>query len=703
MSSVPILSQYAELGWVLVPIHRGTKGPTRKEWNKRENCVVPSTWEANVGLAHAYSGTCALDLDRLDDATVYLLGHGINVKAFLSAPDAVMVSSGRANRAKLLYRLAEPLPSKKLAGGALELRSATVDGLTVQDVLPPSVHPDTGQAYEWVGDYRSLPTIPPELLTFWQGLAIAKPRTERTSIAPEIQELRRLLEKHDPDAPYDADEGGSWLKVGMALHQATDGGWEGLALWDEWSSQGMKYEGKADLESHWSSFKKGGVTANWLKKGVAIDAADFSPLPEFDDIELDDVPGIKPAMDPIPQPQTLDGWPVLRRKKNGRIEPVILNIHAAISHPEFCGYHIGYDTFRAELMQAPIGSDAAALAPFLDHHYTELRLNLERRGFDNTGVDNVRQAVASVGEKHRFDSAVDWLEALEHDGKPRVATFLRDYFGAADTEYTRAVSLYLWTALAGRVLSPGCQADMAVIMVSTQGERKSTGISSLVPRTDQFVELNLDDSDDDLARKMAGCLIGELAELRGLATRDLEGIKSFITRKHEKWVPKYKEFASTYPRRLIFIGTTNKREFLADETGERRFLPVDVIQANPEAIRRDRDQLWAEGRELYEMIGIAWQRAEQLGRLAVKAYKVSDSWEEHIAMWVAMGDGLNGDGDVRSARGFTSVEVATGALGIDIKSVNRAVEMRIHKILVGLGYTKNQIRIEGIPRRLWSL
>lgn len=700
------MKSYVDLGWALVPIPRGTKGPNTKGWNLRENCQLPPGWDENVGLAHAYSGTCALDLDRLDDAQVYLEQHGIDVNALLYAPGAVGITSGRENRAKLLYRLVEPLPSKKLASGALELRCATADGLTVQDVLPPSIHPDTGQAYEWVGDYRSLPTIPPELLTFWQGLAIAKERAEPTDERPSLDELRRLLAKHSPNAPYQADEGDCFLYIGMAVSHATDNSAAGFGLWDDFLQPGIHYEAeRRHLPTHWRSFKAGGgITWQWLKKGVAIDAADFSPLPEFDDIELDEVPPVA-AASPLPAaaPQTLDGWPVLRRKKNGRIEPVILNIHAAISHPEFCGYHIGYDTFRAELMQAPIGSDAAALAPFLDHHYTELRLNLERRGFDNTGVDNVRQAVASVGEKHRFDSAVDWLEALEHDGKPRVATFLRDYFGAADTEYTRAVSLYLWTALAGRVLSPGCQADMAVIMVSTQGERKSTGISSLVPRTDQFVELNLDDSDDDLARKMAGCLIGELAELRGLATRDLEGIKSFITRKHEKWVPKYKEFASTYPRRLIFIGTTNKREFLADETGERRFLPVDVIQANPDAIRRDRDQLWAEGRELYEMIGIAWQRAEQLGRLAVKAYKVSDSWEEHIAMWVAMGDGLNGDGDVRSTRGFTTVEVATGALGIDIKSVNRAVEMRIHKILVGLGYTKNQIRIEGIPRRLWSL
>lgn len=691
-------ADYLAAGFALVPIPRGTKGPNRKGWNKRENCVLPSTWDANIGLAHAYSGTCALDLDRLDDASKYLQGHGIDVNVLLNAPDAVQISSGRSNRAKLLYRLAEPLPSKKLASGALELRCASADGLTVQDVLPPSIHPDTGKPYEWIGDWRVIPIIPTKLLELWQSLCVKRESSAVVGTGPAMSELRDLVAKHSPNAPYDADEGDSFLKIGMAIHDATNGSDEGFALWDEFLQPGVKYEeGRPNLPAHWHSFQKGkGITWNWLHKGVALDAEDFSPLAEVDDIEMDDEP------QPVRVAVSDQSWPVMRRKKNGRIEPAYLNIYNAVNCADFCGMHIGYDKFRAELMQAPTGSDRSALRPFGDNHYGQLRRALEARGFDSTSVDNVRQAVAEVGAANTFDSAQDWLAALEHDGKQRCATFLRDYFGAADTEYTRAVSLYLWTALAARVNDPGCQADMAIIMVSRQGERKSTGISSLVPRPEQFVELNLDEDDDNLARMMAGCLIGELAELRGLATRDLEGIKSFITRKHEKWVPKYKEFANTYPRRLIFIGTTNKREFLADETGERRFLPVDVIKANPEAIARDRDQLWAEGRDLYGLLGIAWQRAEELGRQAVKSYKVSDSWEEPISLWLAAGDGLGGSGAGRSARNFTITEVATGALAIDAKHVNKGVEMRIAKVLSGFSFERKLIWEGGVQKRVWA-
>ncbi|MCV5824559.1 virulence-associated E family protein, partial [Escherichia coli] len=84
------------------------------------------------------------------------------------------------------------------------------------------------------------------------------------------------------------------------------------------------------------------------------------------------------------------------------------------------------------------------------------------------------------------------------------------------------------------------------------------------------------EKDDDLARKMRGRLVAEIGELRGLNTKELESIKAFVTRTHENWIPKYREFATQFPRRLVFVGTTNEDEFLADKTGNRRWLPVEV-------------------------------------------------------------------------------------------------------------------------------
>lgn len=111
-----LISQYVEHGYALVPIPRGEKGPKGKGWNDRENAITDAkratAIQGNVGLAHLYCSphiTAALDIDDYTLASTYLANRGIDLQALLDAPDAVQITSGRQNRAKLLYRL--PLES----------------------------------------------------------------------------------------------------------------------------------------------------------------------------------------------------------------------------------------------------------------------------------------------------------------------------------------------------------------------------------------------------------------------------------------------------------------------------------------------------------------------------------------------------------------------------------------------------------------
>lgn len=89
--------------------------------------------------------------------------------------------------------------------------------------------------------------------------------------------------------------------------------------------------------------------------------------------------------------------------------------------------------------------------------------------------------VLLAADEQPFDSAITWLNGLEWDGVPRIECFYHTHFGTADTPYTRAVSMYMWTALAGRVLEPGIKADMVPILVGPQGCGKSSGVEALSP------------------------------------------------------------------------------------------------------------------------------------------------------------------------------------------------------------------------------
>lgn len=292
-------AEYIEHGWLLVPIPPGQKGPSgaaSKGWQKLENCVSdPATALRSAGLAHAYSGTCAIDVDNYPVAAAWLAERGVDLDELFAAPDAVQISSGRTNRGKLLYALSEPLASKKVAKDenkkdALDFRCATAAGFTAQDVLPPSIHPDTGNPYRWVYDdmivdWRSLPMIPEVLHTIWLSeLATSADLTVVPDKGAEVHELRELLTHHDPSMSRE-----EWVRVGMAIHHETDGSAEGLAIWDHWSAGSNKYVGVGDLQNCWRSFHDtpNAVTVGYLRQGTIASPEEFPHVDTATPAEVD--------------------------------------------------------------------------------------------------------------------------------------------------------------------------------------------------------------------------------------------------------------------------------------------------------------------------------------------------------------------------------------------------------------------------------
>lgn len=287
--------EYAEHGWALCRLNEGQKGPRYANWNKRERAVPAAQAEhlAGAGLMHAYSGTCALDIDNLELSRDYLAREGIDLDAILQAPDSVRISSGTENRAKLLFALPEPLPTKKVlsdqAVTLFELRCADASGTsTVQDVLPPSKHP-SGRTYEWQGNWRALPPLPDSLHALWQRLLgpkqadpPSKPTQPAEASTAATETALRVLAQHDPDCDYD-----TWIKLGMALEN--DLGEAGFDLWHEWSARGTKYPGEDQLVTHWQSFGRSPnpITLGTFLRQQAASVNDFEDLTDFDPFELE--------------------------------------------------------------------------------------------------------------------------------------------------------------------------------------------------------------------------------------------------------------------------------------------------------------------------------------------------------------------------------------------------------------------------------
>ncbi len=255
---------YIRQGWSLVPIPPNTKGPKLAGWNQRgaalrsQADLIPGF---GIGLAHAYSGTMALDIDHWDRACNELALQGIDLQGLYNAPDAVIIDSGRQGHGKLLYAMpfGLALPSKKITRSGTtiyELRCATTNHLTVQDVLPPSIHPDTKQPYRWAGrgHWTRLPLIPEALLDLWQSLLST---TVLDAVAPTSaswDEIISALSSINPDCSRE-----EWIMCGMAIHAnaaAIDELEAGFGVWNTWSAKGNKYPGEREILTQWSSFRQ---------------------------------------------------------------------------------------------------------------------------------------------------------------------------------------------------------------------------------------------------------------------------------------------------------------------------------------------------------------------------------------------------------------------------------------------------------------
>lgn len=516
---------------------------------------------------------------------------------------------------------------------------------------------------------------------------------EIQDLSVELTLLKTALDAI-PNSGADELDYDAWRDIVFGIHHATQGSEDGRALAHEFSARSSKYDAKFLDERVWphvgktSSAERAPITG----RSVLHAARQYGwQEPIEDDFE---VVVREPGAEERPP------LPRFHRDGNGAILACIENVVLGLRDPHVAGVHIRFDEFRAEIMLAQQGT--ADWRSFTDADYTRLQIHLESNGFKKLAKEMMRDAVWLVADDNRFDSAIEWIGTLTHDGQQRIDTFLHRYMGVEDTPYTRAVSRYMWTALAGRVLSPGCEAPMVPVFIGPQGAGKTRAVKAIAPAIDFYTELNLAERDAEASRRMRGRLVIELGELRGLHTRDSESIKAFISRTDEEWRTLYKEFNTTFARRFLFFGTTNQDEFLADETGERRWLPVRVTVCDVAALQRDALQLWAEARDAFELVGIDWADAERLAKDVHAEHKISDPWTPIVESWLAAPDDFDGAGSTPGTREFLQpYEIAQGALHVDAKSLSKREEMRIGNVMQVLGYTRDRRSINRRQVRVW--
>jgi putative DNA primase/helicase len=211
----------------------------------------------------------------------------------------------------------------------------------------------------------------------------------------------------------------------------------------------------------------------------------------------------------------------------------------------------------------------------------------------------IEDSMALEFERNVFHPVMDYLQGVKWDGIKRVDTLLIDYLMAEDNIYTREVTRKTLVGAVARIFKPGCKFDMVLTLIGDQGTGKSTIVKKLGGKwfSDTFMTVH----GKEALEQIQGAWIIEMAELSGLRKADVESTKHFISKQEDTFRPAYARTSETYKRQCIFVGTSNKKDFLNDSTGNRRFNPVDVgssEQANKnvweDLTGAEIDNIWAE-------------------------------------------------------------------------------------------------------------
>lgn len=692
-------------GFHLVPIEPKRKFPRAKDWG---NTCLSTVDEAvafyeehtdwNMGVALGPSRMCGLDIDCMDSFKLICEGFGIDLDSLIKntptikgnglrlefrVPDGMHLPYTKINwpaesdpDGSIHRRMMKEAAEAKKAGNVeleekiraeakqhssytvFELRSSTGEK-QLQNVYPPSIHPDTEQPYKWITQPKDdWPEPPAWLLAMWTNIDKFKPQLRAMcpwSVEPEIPPAKinhskpvingggnvitEYLRANNLESSLSSYGYTPIGKRWLSPHSSTN--LPGVVIFPDGNSCWIHHASDplcSDDTGHpvnafdlFCYYDHGGDIKNAVKAAAqALGIRSSVPVMNSQPANQASAPAVSPTL-PASLPANwgsrdyMSPLPVT----NAKNKPLntIENLN------EICnrlGIVVRYNVVSKEeeilIPKRSFSQDNVANASFAI-------LRSECSMFDFP-TEKVGEFLTVIADQNQYNPVATWIESVPWDGVVRMQDLYDTVRAKGENDdpqkkHLKETLIKRWmiSAVAAAFRPNGVSAAGVLVFQGAQEIGKTKWFKGLVPASLGVLKdgMVLRPDDKDSIKQVCSFWLVELGELDGTFRKsDIAALKSFITNDSDVFRRPYARKESNYPRRTVFFGSVNPRDFLHDDTGNRRYWTIEC-ESLDHSHNIDMQQLWAEAHHM-------WTKGEGFYLTAEESKALNEHNEDFISM-----------------------------------------------------------------------
>ncbi len=242
---------------------------------------------------------------------------------------------------------------------------------------------------------------------------------------------------------------------------------------------------------------------------------------------------------------------------------------------------------------------------------TKFALNSFRRKLDvtvgvATSAENIRTILESdfANKVHPIREYLTALPLLNPAGHGYIKKLLSTVQIANSGKWEEYFTKWLVGVVANAMNDTGCQNHTCLVLTGDkQGQFKTWWLDNLCPSPlkNYLFTGKIDPQSKDILTLIAEYLFINIDDqLKELNKQNENALKNLITTPAVKYRRPYDIYIEEYPHLASFMASVNGNEFLTDPTGNRRFLPFEVLHIDkPTAESINIDNVYSEIMYLY--------------------------------------------------------------------------------------------------------